>query len=38
MKTFVLSALIALAAMPALAQMKVHPEEYYVIRDSATKT
>jgi hypothetical protein len=33
-----LSALIAIAATPALAQTKVHPEEYYVIRDSATKT
>lgn len=38
MKRLALSALIAFAAMPALAQMKVHPEEYYVIRDSATKT
>ncbi len=38
MKTFALSALIAFAAMPALAQTKVHPVEYYVIRDSATKT
>jgi hypothetical protein len=38
MKTFILSALFAAAAMPAVAQMKVHPEEYYVIRDSATKT
>ena len=38
MKTFALSALIAFAAAPALAQTKVHQEEYYVIRDSATKT
>jgi hypothetical protein len=36
-KTFALSALIALAATPACAQTKVHHEEYYVIRDTATK-
>lgn len=38
MDRFALSALIAVAAMPALAQTKVHSVEYYVIRDSATKT
>jgi hypothetical protein len=38
MKRLALSALIVFAAMPALAQTKVHPEEFYVIRDSETKT
>jgi hypothetical protein len=36
MKTFALSALIALAATSALAQTTVH-EEYYVVRDPHTK-
>jgi hypothetical protein len=38
MKRLALGALIAFAAAPALAQTKVHHLEYYVIRDSATKT
>ena len=37
MKTFALSALIALAVTPTLAQTKVHQEEYYVVRDFETK-
>ncbi|MDR6302726.1 hypothetical protein GGQ85_000402 [Nitrobacter vulgaris] len=37
MKTFALSALISFTATPAFAQTKVHHEEYYVIRDTATK-
>jgi hypothetical protein len=37
-KTLALSALIALTATSALAQTKVHQEEYYVVRDSETKT
>jgi hypothetical protein len=36
MKKFVLSAVIAFAATSALAQAVVH-EEYYVVRDPATK-
>lgn len=36
MKTFALSALIAIAATSALAQTTVH-EEYYVVRDPHTK-
>jgi hypothetical protein len=36
-KTFALSALIAFTATSALDQTKVHHEEYYVIRDTATK-
>jgi hypothetical protein len=36
-KTFALSALIAFTARSALDQTKVHHEEYYVIRDTATK-
>ena len=38
MKTLALSALIGFAVAPALAQTKVHQEEFYVIRDSETKT
>jgi hypothetical protein len=36
MKAFALSAIIAFAATSALAQAVVH-EEYYVVRDPATK-
>ena len=36
MKKFVLSAIIAFAATSAFAQTTVH-EEYYVVRDPATK-
>lgn len=37
MKRLALSALIAFAAAPAFAETVVHHEEYYVIRDAATK-
>ncbi|EAQ36493.1 hypothetical protein NB311A_21186 [Nitrobacter sp. Nb-311A] len=37
MKKFALSALIALAATSALAQTTTVHEEYYVVRDPATK-